>query len=50
LNGDVVTLGQMLGIPTPYNELVMNIALDMAAKKEMPGKYTVEDLMRMVEK
>ncbi|MDQ1280981.1 MAG: 2-dehydropantoate 2-reductase [Thermoproteota archaeon] len=48
LNGDVVKLGRLLGIPTPYNELLWRLAGEMAEKKEKPGKYTTEDLIKMV--
>jgi 2-dehydropantoate 2-reductase len=49
LNGDVVTLGQLLGIKTPYNNLVWHIADGMARNKEKPGKYTADELARMVQ-
>ncbi len=49
LNGDVVKLGYLLGIRTPYNELLCRVAEDMAKKRDKPGKYTAEDLMKMVE-
>ena len=50
LNGDIVQLGKLLGIPTPYNEVLWQVADEMAAKKEKPGKYSVNDLMEMVRK
>jgi 2-dehydropantoate 2-reductase len=48
LNGDVVKLGRLLGIPTPFNEILWHIADEMASNKEKPGKYTAEELMEMV--
>ena len=48
LNGDVVKLGRLLGLQTPYNELIWKVAAEMARKKEKPGKYTVDKLMEMV--
>ncbi len=48
LNGDVVKLGQLVGVPAPYNELLWKIAEEMASQKELPGKYTVGELMEMV--
>lgn len=48
LNGEVVFLGGMLEIPTPYNALLQRIANEMAAKGNKPGKYTAEELMQMV--
>ena len=50
LNGDVVKLGRLLGISTPYNGVLWRIAEEMAAKKEKPGKYTTEELMEIVKK
>jgi 2-dehydropantoate 2-reductase len=49
LNGDVVTLGRLLGIETPYNHLLWHIADGMARNKEKPGKYTADELTRMVQ-
>jgi 2-dehydropantoate 2-reductase len=49
LNGDVVKLGRLLGIRTPYNELIWRIADEMAKKGEKPGKYSAEKLMRLVD-
>ena len=48
LNGDVVKLGHMLGIETPYNELLWRLADEMAKKEEKPGKFTKEDLKKML--
>jgi len=48
LNGDLVKLGCLLGIRTPYNEVLWRVAEEMANKCDKPGKYTAEDLMRMV--
>ncbi len=50
LNGDVVKLGRLLRIRTPYNEVLWRAAEDMAKKGEKPGKYTAEDLVKMVGK
>jgi hypothetical protein len=48
VNGDVAALGRLLGIDAPYNELVCRISEEMAKKGEAPGKYTAEELMRLV--
>jgi 2-dehydropantoate 2-reductase len=48
LNGDVARLGRSLGVETPYNEVLWRVAEDVAAKNEHPGRYSVEDLLRMV--
>ena len=48
LNGDVVEMGHMLGIETPYNEFLWRLADETAKKGEKPGKYMPEDLARML--
>lgn len=48
LNGDIVNMGRMVGVKTPYNELLWRLADEMARKRETPGKYTAEDLKRAV--
>ena len=48
INGDIVKLGRALGIDTPYNETLWQVAEDMAKKGEKPGRYTVEELTKMV--
>jgi 2-dehydropantoate 2-reductase len=50
LNGDVVKLGRLLNLPAPYNEVLWRVAVEMAEKKEKPGKYTVQQLEEMVRK
>jgi len=50
LNGDVVKLGRLLNLPAPYNEVLWTVAVEMAEKKEKPGKYTVQQLEEMVRK
>lgn len=50
LNGDVVMLGHLLGIETPYNELLWDVADIMASSREKPGKYTAEELASAVQK
>ena len=49
LNGDVVMLGRLLGIPAPYNELLWNVADSMANFGEEPGKYTADELKTLAE-
>jgi 2-dehydropantoate 2-reductase len=48
LNGDVVKLGRLLGIRAPYNEVLWQVAEEMARNYESAGKYSPEDLMNMV--
>jgi 2-dehydropantoate 2-reductase len=49
LNGDVVMLGHLLGIPTTYNELLWHTADRMAVSGEKPGMYTADELTRAVQ-
>jgi 2-dehydropantoate 2-reductase len=48
INGDIVNLGRMLNIETPYNELICKVAEKMAEKGEKPGKYSVDELSKMI--
>jgi 2-dehydropantoate 2-reductase len=47
LNGEVVLLGRLHGIPTPYNAVLQRVAARMARLREPPGKYSVADLTAM---
>ncbi len=44
LNGEIVRLGRLHGIPTPYNEVLQEVSNAMAARREKPGQYTTQDL------
>jgi len=46
LNGEIVRLGRLHAIPTPYNEVLQEVANSMAAHHEKPGKFTAQDLER----
>lgn len=48
LNGEIVLLGRLYGIPTPYNRVLQRIAGEMARTGKRPGSVTMEDLQRMV--
>lgn len=50
LNGEIVLLGKLHGIPTPYNTVLQQVANHMAATGQPPGSFTIEDLQQMVEK
>ncbi len=43
-NGEIVRLGRQYNVPTPYNSLMLTLIQDMAAARELPGKYTVQQL------
>ena len=49
LNGDVVKLGRSLGVETPYNEVLWMVAEEMAAVDDRPGRYSAEELLRMLQ-
>src|SRR6266851_1909600 len=46
LNGEIVRLGRLHAIQTPYNEVLQEVANAMAAHHEKPGKFTAQDLER----
>src|SRR5262249_3222457 len=48
LNGEIVLLGKLHGIPTPYNRLLQTVTNHMATTGMRPGSMTVEDLQRTV--
>lgn len=48
LNGEIVRLGRVHGVPTPYNELLQVVATAMAASREPPGKFTAQELEQQV--
>ena len=43
-NGEIVRLGRQHNVPTPYNSLLLELIKEMAAARELPGKYTIEQL------
>jgi 2-dehydropantoate 2-reductase len=47
LNGEIVTLGERHGVPTPFNRVLGEVVEDMARKGERPGKYTLAELRAM---
>jgi 2-dehydropantoate 2-reductase len=44
LNGEVVLLGRLHGVPTPVNELLQRTARELAAAGAAPGSMAIEDL------
>jgi 2-dehydropantoate 2-reductase len=48
LNGEIVLLGKLHGVPTPYNRLLQTVANKMARTGKQPGSLTAEDLQRLV--
>jgi 2-dehydropantoate 2-reductase len=49
LNGEIVLLGGLHGVPTPANALVQRIANRLAAAGEKPGRYTSAELLTMLD-
>ena len=48
LNGEIVRVAKRLGKEAPINEGLSRIAKEMAAKGEEPGKYSTEELCKML--
>lgn len=48
LNGEVVLLGRLYGVPTPANALFQAIANEMARTRREPGCYSVEEMRRLL--
>ncbi len=49
LNGEIVRLGKILGIQTPFNRLLQRIAGEMARNREAPGKYSADELYKIAD-
>jgi 2-dehydropantoate 2-reductase len=48
LNGEIVMLGRLHGVPTPANEVVQQFAVEAANNRWPPGQLPVDELMRAV--
>jgi 2-dehydropantoate 2-reductase len=46
LNGEIVLLGRLHGVPTPANELLRQLALEAAAAGAVPGSLSPEDFLQ----
>lgn len=49
LNGEIVMLGRLHGIPTPANELMQTLANKMAREGTPPQSYAASDLLKRIE-
>lgn len=49
LNGEVVLIGRLHGVPTPKNETIARLAARAARDGFSPGSLSVDDLARMVD-
>ena len=47
-NGEIVRLARRLGMQAPVNEAVLHIVQEMATKRELPGKYTPTELLKLL--
>ena len=45
LNGEIVLLGRLHGVPTPVNELLQTVAHELARTRAEPGSLTEADLL-----
>jgi len=48
LNGEIVLMGRLHGVPTPVNEALVRIANRMARERIIPGSLRVEDIQAEV--
>jgi 2-dehydropantoate 2-reductase len=48
LNGEIVHLAGKLGRKAPINEKLLDITLEMAGRKELPGRYTPDQLEKLL--
>ena len=48
LNGEVVRIGRLHGVPTPHNEVLQETVARMHASGSRPGRFTVADLEEFV--
>ena len=44
LNGEIVRLGNNLGVPTPLNSILVDLIHLAVEHKDLPGKYTTEEI------
>jgi 2-dehydropantoate 2-reductase len=49
LNGEIVLLGRLHGVPTPVNETLRRLANRMARERRAPGTVPVDDVLRLIE-
>ncbi len=47
-NGEVVRIAKRLGKSAPVNETLLRITQEMATKREVPGKYTTSQLIKLL--
>jgi 2-dehydropantoate 2-reductase len=45
LNGEIVALGRAHGVPTPVNQLLLDVVADLAERGERPGAVSAAELL-----
>lgn len=50
MNGEIVLLGRMNGVPTPANTVLQNLATQAARESWEPGRMTAAEIMSIIEK
>lgn len=48
-NGEIVRLGRQHQVPTPHCSLLVDLIKGMAAARELPGKYNIQQLRDMLQ-
>ena len=48
LNGEIVLLGRLHGVPTPVNALVQRLASDAARRRTPPGSMKADDVLALL--
>jgi 2-dehydropantoate 2-reductase len=49
LNGEIVLLGRLHGVPTPANELFQRLAVEFAAEGRPPGSLSVDEVLALLD-
>jgi 2-dehydropantoate 2-reductase len=49
LNGEIILLGEKHDLPTPFNSMLLQLVETMAAEGADPGRYTIDELIDLVE-
>lgn len=48
LNGEIVVLGRLHGVPTPANSVIQRLANDMARRKGPPGSLSIDRVQALI--
>ena len=49
LNGEIVLLGRLHGVPTPVNEVLQRLANDLARRRAEPGTFSETRLLELLD-